>query len=235
MFLVIPGEERICPAPCMFNRLYAVGIALSLLMGGGLALALNTESLKTALPMLFLFTLGGTSLLYVLGLVVFEKDEGTLFALLVSPLTTHEYFMSKLISLTGLALLESLIIVGITGAFTTFSPVFFVGGVLLMGVMLTLMGFILIVRYNTLTDAFLPLLVVGLGLNLPALYFLDIVPNALILLVPSSAPTMLSWGAWHPLEAWEVAYGVGYSLLLIAGLYRWAMSAFYRHITLKGG
>jgi len=204
----------------MFNRLYAVGIALSLLMGGGLALALNTESLKTALPMLFLFALGGTSLLYVLGLVVFEKDEGTLFALLVSPLTTHEYFMSELISLTGLALLESLIIVG---------------GVLLMGVMLTLMGFILIVRYNTLTDAFLPLLVAGLGLNLPALYFLDIVPNALILLVPSSAPTMLSWGAWHPLEAWEVAYGVGYSLLLIAGLYRWAMSAFYRHITLKGG
>jgi fluoroquinolone transport system permease protein len=215
------------------NRFYAIGIALSLLLGFGLSQAFERAALGEVIPLLFLFAIGGTTLLYVAGLVIFEKGEGTLDALIVSPLRLDEYMVSKLVTLTFIAVLESLLIVAVAYGLTGFNAVLLVAGLVLIGVQLTLVGFIMIVRYDSITDFLIPVLVVSLVLELPFLYFTGISSSPLWLIIPTSAPTMLLWGAWNPLETWQIIYGLVYSAVTIGVAYRWALLAFRKHIILR--
>lgn len=215
------------------NRFYMIGVGLSLLLALGISQFFPADALGTVLPLLFLFAVGGTALLYVAGLVIFEKDERTLEAVIVTPLSVPEYMVAKIVSLALLALVESVVVVLLTAGLDGYQPLPLLLGVLLLGPMLTLVGFVLIVRYSSITDFLIPVLVVALVLQLPFLYFLEISTSPLWLLIPTAAPTMLMWGAWHPLDMWQIIYGVGYSLVVIAALYRWAAAAFYRHIIVR--
>lgn len=215
------------------NRFYIIGIGLSLLMALGLAQFMQPAAMGAILPMLFLFAIGGTTMLYVAGLLIFEKDERTLEAIIVSPMRVSEYMISKIVTLTLLATLESLIVVVLTQGLTGFNPGLLLAGIILMGVMLTLIGFVMIVRYDSITDFLIPVVAVSLVLQLPALYFTGISDSVLWLILPTAAPVMLMWAAWFPVEPWQVVYGFVYSLVLIAGLYRWARLAFHKHIVLR--
>ena len=214
------------------NRFYYIGIGLSLLLAVALAQFIDYQALTVTIPLLFLFAIGGTTLLYVAGLVIFEKDERTLEAVIVSPMRVSEYMLSKVITLTFLATLESAVVLVLAYGLTGFNYGLLIAGVVLMGAMLTLMGFVMIVRYNSITDFLVPVVAVSLVLQLPALYFTGTSDSLLWLVIPTAAPTMLIWAAWHPVETWQVIYGFVYSLVLIGGLYRWALIAFQKHIIL---
>jgi len=215
------------------NRLYAIGIGLSLLMALGLSQFVAREALIQTIPLLFLFAVSGTTMLYVAGLVIFEKDEHTLEAVIVTPVRTDEYILSKVVTLTWLALLESLVVLVLTYGIGTYNILPMLAGIILMGIMLTLGGFVMIVRYNSITDFLVPVVAVNLVLQLPALYFTGTSDSLLWLLIPTSAPTMLMWSTWHPVEMWQLIYGVVYSAIIIAVLYRWALVAFHKYIILK--
>lgn len=58
-------------------------------------------------------------------------------------------------------------------------------------------------RYRTITDVLMPLVLVAFIAQLPALYFTGISAQPLWLLIPTAAPTMLMWGGWHALEPWR--------------------------------
>lgn len=212
------------------NNLYYIGLSVGLLCGFLLWQFFNPDTLGTAIPIFFLFTIGGSTLLYVIGMLIFEKDEGTLYAVIVSPLRLDEYLMSKVISLSVLATLEAFIIVSIAYGLTGYNPLLLFGGILLMGGMLVLVGIIITVPYDTITDALVPMLIVGVVMQFPFLYFVGIFESPLILLVPTTAPAMLTIGGFRPLAAWELVYGLGYSLLTFGVLYWWARRAFVKHI-----
>lgn len=216
------------------NRLYYIGIALSVFVALGMTAAFAPTVLGFVLPQILTFTIGGTALMYILGMVIFEKDEGTLNALLVTPLTNGEYIWSKVVTLALLALVETLITLILTVGLQGYDIGYVVLGVVLMSPIWTLAGFILVVRYDSITDALLPMIVIVLGLQLPLLHFGGLVVSDLWYLIPMTAPITLLRGGWVPLEAWEIAYGVGYSVIAIYALYRWAVHAFYTHIVLKG-
>ena len=57
----------------------------------------------------------------------------------------------------------------------------------------------------------------------------------ILLIVPTSAPTLLMQGAYMPLEAWQWLYAIIYTILLIIGLTIWAYRAFHTHIIMKVG
>ncbi len=215
------------------NKFYYIGVGLSALIAFGLMRFISPQALGATLPMLFLFTVSGTTMLYVAGLVIFEKDERTLEAVTVSPIRLSEYMLSKLVTLTFLAVVESLVVVGLTYGLSGLNIGWLVLGVILLGAMLTLLGFIMVVRYDSITDFLIPAVVVNLVLQLPSLYFTGVSDSVLWLLLPTTAPTMLMWAAWWPVESWKLVYGVVYSLVIIAGLYRWALSAFNKHIVLR--
>lgn len=219
------------------NKFYYIGVGLSLLLaiGAGILANENREILNTLLPIFFLFAIGGTSLLYIIGLIIFEKEEGTLAAQIVSPLTTNEYILSKLVTLALIGLVETFIVVLLAYGIDGLGVLPLLVGVIFMSVMLTLAGIILVVRYSSITDAFIPLFVVAIVTQLPFFYFSGLMDTPLWLIIPTGAPAMLLWGAWNPLEAWQWAYGIVYSLVIIGGLYRWSLMAFHQHIIMKQG
>jgi fluoroquinolone transport system permease protein len=224
------------------NRLYTIGIGVGLLVALGVSQLAAPTQLWAVVPTLMLLVVGGSTLLYVAGMILFEREEGTLHAVIVSPLRTTEYLGSKLIMLTALATLEALVMIGGALLIMRFSTVvtlpnlpLLLLGTVAIGLLYTLVGIILIVRYRQITDFLVPVAGIAALLQLPFLYFLGWVEHPLFLLIPTSAPTMLMRGAYVGLAGWEWLYAVAYTVLLLVGLSFWAYRAFQRHIVMKVG
>ena len=224
------------------NKLYSIGIAVSLIVAVGLSQLTDPTQLFAVVPALILLMIGATTMIYAGGLIIFEKEQGTLNATIVSPVTTIEYLGSKVITLTTLATLETLVVIG--GAMLIMSrsaevilpniPIFLLG-VISMGVLYTLLGIILVVRYSQITDYLIPMALVISILQIPFLHFWGIVEHSAFLLIPTSAPTMLMQGAFIELTGWQWGYGLGYNLAVIVGFAIWASHAFNNHIINKVG
>ena len=224
------------------NRLYIIGPVTALAVGFLMAQITTAADLVRVIPVTMILVVGGSTLLYVAGLIIFEKDEGTLNAVIVSPLRTGEYLLSKIVTLTLLATVESAIIIGpllaiirSREALPPFDLPLMLAGIVIIGVIYTLTGITLIARYDSVTDMIVPLACIGGILQLPFLYFLGLVTSPAFLLLPTSAPTLLIQAAFRPLAAWEWAYALGYSALVTVGLAWAAVYAFRTQIVLKAG
>ncbi|MGF1471481.1 MAG: hypothetical protein ACFB50_07035 [Rubrobacteraceae bacterium] len=224
------------------NNLYAIGIGAGVLVAVALSQLASPDQMSLAVPALMLVVVGGSTLLYVAGMIIFEQDEGTLSANIVSPLRISEYLGSKLITLTALATLESLVMIGGAMLIMSFSAQvsfpnvpLLLGGILAIGVIYTLIGIVLIVRYESISDFLLPMSAIATMLQLPSLYFLGWVEPAALLVIPTSGPGMLMRGAYVELASWEWLYGIGYTAAVILGLTVWAYRAFQIHVVKKVG
>lgn len=224
------------------TNLYAIGIGAGLLVAVVLAWLASPDQLSSIVPALMLIVTGGSTLLYVGGMIIFEKDEGTLNATIVSPLRISEYLWSKIVTLTALATLESVVMIGGAMLIMSFSdeltlprlPNLLIG-IVAIGVVYTLIGIVLIVRFDKITDYLIPMAGVAVVLQLPFLYFLGWVKHSILLIIPTSAPTVLMQGAYVELAAWEWLYAIGYTAALVIGLTIWAQRAFHKHIIMKVG
>ena len=224
------------------NKLYAIGIGVGALLAVLLAWLAGADHLPGVVPATLLLFIGGSTTFYVAGMIVFERDEGTLHAVIVSPLRTSEYLWSKIITLTLLATLESVTIVGGAMLLLSWSEVvpwpnvpLLLTGIIAIGVIYTLMGIVLIVRYRKITDFLIPMAAIVGVLQLPFLHFLGLIEHPVFLIIPTSAPTMLMQGAFVPLAAWEWVYGIVYTAAMMGGFTVWAYRAFNKHIIMNLG
>lgn len=224
------------------NYLYIIGIAVAVLVALLFGMLAGPAQLPGMVPALMILVVGGTTLLYVAGMILFEKEEGTLHALMVSPLRTSEYLWSKIITLTALATLEAVVMIGGAMLIMSFSdsvslpnvPVL-IAGVLAIGIIYTLIGIILVVRFDKITDFLIPMAGVAVVLQLPFLYFWGVVVHPAFLVIPTSAPAMLMRGAYLPISAWEWVYAIAYSTVIMLVLTGWSYRAFKKHIIMKVG
>lgn len=222
------------------NQLYTIGVIIASVVGIAFAWLSGPNQLPAVVPALLLMFIGGTTFLYVGALIFFEKQQGTLEANMISPMRISEYLWGKIITLTALSTLESAILVGLAMVIMAFSNaveipniIILLVGILMIGIIYTLMGIIVIVRYDKISDFIVPMaMIVGI-LQLPFLYFWGVVQHWGFLLIPTSAPAMIIRGAFIPLESWEWVYASVYTVALIAGLSVWAYRAFNRHIIVK--
>lgn len=224
------------------NGLYHVGFVISAIIAVAIALLTTPTQFGNVIPAAILLIIGGTTMLYVAGMMIFEKDEGTIAATIVSPLASSEYLAAKLISLVLLATVESLIsIYGAIGIHTLNgnanwpNPIWLLAGILAIGIMFTLVGIALVARYNKITDFLIPMSGISIIMQLPFLYFWGLYKHPVLLLVPTGAPTMIMEGAFRPLQIWEQFYALGYSALTILALSFWALVAFQKHIVQRMG
>ena len=224
------------------TQLYSIGIFVGLLVAAVFAWLATPAQLPNYVPTLMLLVVGGSTFLYVAAMILFEKEQGTLSALIVSPLTSSQYLWSKIISLTALATLEGVIMVLGAMAIMQFRETvawpnlpWLLTGIVAIGIVYTLLGIVLIVRYDSITDYMIPMAFLAVILQLPFVYFLGWITHPILLVIPTSAPTVLMQGAFGPLATWELVYGTVYTGLLIAGLTYWAHRAFETHIVAKVG
>lgn len=221
------------------NRLYAIGVSVAALMAFLISRVTTLDDLHQTVPVLMLLVIGGSTLLYVAGMILFEKGEGTLSALIVSPLRVREYLVAKVVTLTALATLEGSIMIvgavallGIAGI-TTFNIPLLLLGILAIGVVYTLIGIVTVVRYQSITNFLVPVLFIATILQAPAFHFSGLVESYAFYAIPTTAQMLIMSAAWEPLAAWEWAYALGYTALVIGGLYVWSLRAFHTHIVMR--
>lgn len=224
------------------TNLYTIGIGAGVLVAAALAWLATPDQLPAWVPTVMLLVVGGSTMLYVAAMILFEKEQGTLKATIVSPMRTSEYLWAKIVTLTILATVESIVMVGGAMLVMSFSQrlslpniPLLLGGIVAIGIIYTLVGIVLIVRYDKITDFLIPVSGVAVILQLPFLYFIGWVQSPILLIIPTSAPTVLMQAAYGSLETWEWFYTIGYTTALITGLTFWAYRAFNKHIIMKGG
>ena len=160
------------------NMLYHIGIGVALVLGLGARQFLDHDVIGFLLPVFFLGALGGTTFMFVTGMVLFEKGERTLDALTVTPLKTRDYLLSKVATLTAFGAVESLIVLLLAYGPADFNAAALLAGILVMGALYTLIGMAQVVRYDSVTEFLMPgAILVSAVLQLPFLHALDIWPS----------------------------------------------------------
>jgi fluoroquinolone transport system permease protein len=191
-------------------------------------------NLEWIMPYLLINNMVVGTFFFIGGLVLLEKDEGSLEARVVTPLRPAEYLAAKVGTISGLALVESVLIVVImVGVNVNWLPLLV--GVLATAVYLCLVGFLVVVRYDSVNEYLLPsVLYVGLA-ALPMIAYLVGWNHWLLYLHPLQATLTLIEAGWQSMPWWLTVYGLSYSFIWIAYLSRLSLRAFHRFVITKQG
>jgi fluoroquinolone transport system permease protein len=188
----------------------------------------GVETRRALLPPLLLVNLCVTTYYFVAGLVLFEKSEDTLQALVVTPLRPWQYLAGKAAALSILAGAEGLIIVAASLGPSVALRV--APGLLLLAVLYTLCGVVTIVRYRSLTDFLVPSFLWTTLLQLPVLDYAGISPGAHYYLLPLHAPFVVVQSGFGLRSPLETAIAAGISIAWIVVFFAWAKRAFERFV-----
>lgn len=174
------------------------------------------------------------SFYFMAGLVLLEKGEGTLEAQIVTPLRPWEILGSKVITLGLLSLFETLVMIVILQG-VNFNWFLLVTGVVLYIAMLSLYGFIIVARYDSISEFLMPSAMWTMGFSLPLLYYFDIWRSWIMFLHPLQGILILLQAAFASVPAWQIVYGFAYSILWTGILMRLSLRAFRRFVATKEG
>jgi fluoroquinolone transport system permease protein len=194
----------------------------------------DAETLTWLIPPFVFSNLMMNTFYFIGGLVLLEKAEGTLEAQVVTPLRTSEYLASKIVTLTALAILENLAIVGLTfGLGARISPL--VVGMLLAGPIYALFGFATVARYDSINEYLFPSFIFASLLSPPVFTYFDVWDGWWTLAHPLQPAMALMEGAVRPLGVGEWTYGVLGSVAWIVPAFLWSRRAFHRFVVVKEG
>ncbi len=216
--------------------LWAAGIFVVLVWTAIFAL-LPAEVVPLIVPFALFVDLAGFGFFFIAGLVLFERDEGVLSALVASPLRSREYLVSRLVTLTLLALAVSLATVAsayaVSGAWSLLGGpnwAWLVAGTILTSLIIVLVGFIAVAPFENLSHFLLPSTLMVTVLQLPLLNYFDILPSRLWWLVPSQPALWFLEAGVRPVAGAQLALGLVYGLGWLVLLERWAERRFERYI-----
>ena len=166
---------------------------------------------------------------FVAALVLFEKGDGVLDALVTSPLSARAYLASKVLSLSLLAVVASLVL-AVAAVGTRFDPLPLVVGVGLTSALFVLLGFVVVSRFDSLNAYFLVGMSALSPFSLPLLGILGDVESPLFYLLPTQGTLVLLESAVGSVPSWQLAYAVGYLALWLGPAWIAAERAFDRHV-----
>ncbi len=191
---------------------------------------------RTWLPCVLYFDVATMGMMFVAGLLFFERKQGVIDALVATPLPTPTWLLSKLLSLTLLATVVAcalvLLTIGWRAAWLRLVPAF-----ALSAALFTLLGFLAAARYGNVTGFLTFFAIVGLPLALPVAYYFGVLRHPLLWLNPAQPTVVLIRqafrpGAASPAELWaSVLLAAGWTLL---GLWLSARH-FHRHVSWRRG
>lgn len=179
-------------------------------------------------------------IMFIGALVLFEKSENVLQALVITPMKVDDYLLSKITSLTILSIISATIFMTLLSVFgeIDFNIIFLALGIILTSILLILLGFIMVSGVKSLNEYLLAMIVAFLGLTFPPMLHLSgLYENVIFYAWPTQASFTLFNGVFRAesLESWEIVYGILYQLIWIIFLYFLAKKAFYKYIVMKGG
>lgn len=172
-------------------------------------------------------------LFFIGGMLLLEKEQGILQSIVVTPLKSMEYVISKLASLTIVALFAGLLISTLTytGNVNYF---YLVMGILLTSFFFTQIGILVACRSRVINEFFLRMIPWMLTLMAPAFLLIPYRESAILNLFPTIACLRLVYGAYHGLSFGAAALQIGFMILLNGGLLFVTTRKFEEHIVYGG-
>jgi fluoroquinolone transport system permease protein len=200
--------------------------AFVVLVVGGLLVAVPEAARANAsvwVPAIVAINLQITTFFFVAGLMLLERDEGTLAALSVSPLSPTAYLATRTVTLTALAAVETIAII-LIAFHAGRSWLLVLSGTAALGVIYTAVGAAVATRYASINALLLPASLVVTLLLLPLLAHVGFAPRSVFLLHPIEPPLILIRAAYAPASEREIVLGAGGSFAWGAVLFLWARS-----------
>lgn len=186
------------------------------------------------LPIMLYIDLSIFGFFFMAGLLYLEKGEGTLTALVVTPVHGWHYLVAKLVTLTALGLGASLVIVAVIQP-TTLNWSILVASLVLNSLFFTLISFAIAVRYNGIGEFLIPaILVLGVA-QIPFVDSFDIWGGWPLYLLPFQAALLLVRAAFEPILGWQWLYAIVYLAAWIVLSYWWALRSFERFVVREQG
>lgn len=167
--------------------------------------------------------------LFIGAMVLFEKDEHTLEALIVTPKARKLYVLSKTFSLTLVDLACAWIIAIFIYGFNFNQPLF-VLSVLLSSFFYILIGFAGVVRVKTFNQYLLVIPLFLVPLFLPLLNFFEIVNWPVLYLIPTQAALVLFTASFETMETYKVMLALIYMILWNVLAFKLALWSYEKHL-----
>lgn len=212
-----------------FYAAYAVVTAIYAVAVGGLATPAGEETRRAVATVLIYTDPSTLGAFFVGGLVLLEKQQGSLIAMFVTPVRPAEYMLSKALSLTVLAVASAGVVAGASGL--PVRPVPFVAGVVPTSVLFVMLGLAVAAGVRTVNGYLLAMVPVTVVPMLPVLRFVG-VDGPVLWLVPTRASIRLLEAGLGgaPQGRGEILYAalVLPAACLLAGL--WARRRFARYL-----
>ena len=209
--------------------LYAVYAVLIVLFVAGIRAVPPGPSRDVAFRLVVFSDPSMLGFYFIAALVLFEKREGVLDALVTSPLSTRAYLWSKALSLTVLALLATTAITALGyGVDVNWAPLLL--GVALTSLLFVFVGFVAVARFDSINAYFMTALAYTTVLGAPVLGLLGLFETPLFYLLPAKPSLVLLEAALWRVSPLELTYAVGYLVLATAVASLAAEQAFERHV-----
>ncbi|MFZ7134298.1 MAG: ABC transporter permease [Eubacteriales bacterium] len=164
-------------------------------------------------PLIILIDPSIVGFFFIGGILMLEKIQGVLDYIFITPLHLMEYLMAKVLSLTLIAIISSLIIA--YGSGMAFQPITLILSLILISCSFTLLGFIVALKCETINQYFIKIVPSMILLTAPCLLLLFINDPWVIGFIPSIASIYLMLGAFHGIPLWETAIYVISLILFI--------------------
>ncbi len=196
--------------------------------------ALSPEYLAIWLPCILYFDIGVIGLMFIAGVLFFEKRQGAIDALVVTPVRTADWLTSKVLSLTLLATVVAVVLVlltaGLRVSWLRLAPAF-----ALVAALFTLAGFRVAARFQSTSGFFAAFGIVGLPLGLPILGYFGIWEHPLMWVNPAYPTMVLIRQAFRPGSGLELAAASLLTVFWIAVAFRSGVRAFHRRVSWRRG
>ncbi len=169
----------------------------------------------------------GLGFFFVGGLILLERDQNIINALFVTPLRVHEYIWAKVLSLTLLAVVTSVMIASVGLGFGQFRLGLLIVGIILSAICFTLLGITLAIRVKTVNQYFIGSALYSVFF-LPLLNYTGLIDVPWLNLLPTAAVLdLLSAALLHsPVHAGSFFLLIGW----IGIAFWWAQIWFKRYI-----
>jgi fluoroquinolone transport system permease protein len=177
--------------------------------------------LSIALPLIVFSDPSVLGLFFIGGIILMEKGQGVLMVLVVSPLRTSEYILSKVISLTIVSVLAAFAITWFSYYPTVNWWLLLLTTILTSGIF-TLLGIMINAGCNTVNQYMLKTIPYMLLFILPCFALLGFPYSEFFIIIPSVAALKLMLGAYHGISGFEMAalaiylFAINYILLKLA-------------------
>jgi fluoroquinolone transport system permease protein len=174
---------------------------------------LPPEIAALLLPVVLLENIVVNTFYFVSALLLLERGEGTFAAQSVTPLRADEYLASKVLTLTALSLVESLLIAAAVEGLDRRLVMMSIG-IALAAVLFCLSGVALIVHHESINEFIMPSVLYTAVLSLPVLGYFGVGAREWYLPHPIQGLLELM-RAQTPSTPGGLAYAIGYPLLWI--------------------